>query len=130
VSSNSDSEITRILREVYAQNRQQMSAISIGNTERVFQDKPRLEIIQGYSFDQGFLSPYFTTDKAKSRVEYGSHEKELIAGAYVLLIDYPPESEGDLRRVLEFAHKLQKPIVLIAPDFRPDAFTSLVVNHL
>jgi chaperonin GroEL (HSP60 family) len=66
VSSNSDSEITRILREVYAQNRQQMSAISIGNTERVFQDKPRLEIIQGYSFDQGFLSPYFTTDKAKS----------------------------------------------------------------
>ena len=39
-------------------------------------------------------------------VEYGSYDNELIAGAYVLLIDYPPESEGDLRRILEFGAKL------------------------
>ena len=25
---------------------------------------------------------------------------------------------------------MEKPIVLIAPDFRPDALTALVVNHL
>jgi len=78
------------------------------------------------------LSPYFATDKAKTVVEYGnSHsDQELTAGAYVLLVDYAPESEGDLKRILEFGAKLQKPIVLIAPDFKPDALTALVVNHL
>jgi len=54
----------------------------------------------------------------------------LTAGAYVLLVDYAPESEGDLKRILEFGAKLQKPIVIIAPDFKPDALTALVVNHL
>jgi chaperonin GroEL (HSP60 family) len=49
-----------------------MSAISIGSTERIYHDKPRLEFLKGYSFDQGFLSPYFTTDKAKTTVEYGN----------------------------------------------------------
>lgn len=103
-----------------------MSAISIGTTGH--RERPSVEVIQGYSFEQGFLSPYFCTDK--STVEYGSHGQELTSGAYVLLADHPPESEGDLRRILEFGHKLQKPIVMIAPDFRPDALTSLVVNHL
>jgi hypothetical protein len=46
------------------------------------------------------------------------------------LVDYAPESEGDLKRILEFAAKLQKPMLLIAPDFKPDALTALVVNHL
>lgn len=48
----------------------------------------------------------------------------------MLLIDHAPETEGDLRKILEFGAKLQKPIVIIAPDFKPSALTSLVVNHL
>lgn len=39
-----------------------MDAISIGgsSTAASFLDKPSIEIIEGYSFDSGFLSPYFT----------------------------------------------------------------------
>jgi len=79
------------------------------------------------------LSPYFTTDKSRTAVEYGdsaNRDNSEVAGAYVLVMDHPPESEGDLRKVLEFAQKLYKPIILVAPDFRPDALTALVVNHL
>lgn len=47
-----------------------------------------------------------------------------------MLADHPPESESDLRRIMEFGAKLQKPLVLIAPDFKPEALTSLVLNHL
>jgi chaperonin GroEL (HSP60 family) len=53
-----------------------MSAISIGSTEKVYHDRPKLEFLKGYSFDQGFLSPYFTTDKAKTLVEYGTSHSD------------------------------------------------------
>lgn len=48
----------------------------------------------------------------------------------MLLTDQVPESESDLRKVLEFGAKVRKPILIVAPDFKPDALTSLVVNHL
>lgn len=31
---------------------------------------------------------------------------------------------------MEFAAKLRKPVVVVAPDFKADALTSMVVNHL
>lgn len=70
VASNGDPQITSILGQVYRRNKDQLKAISIGNS--AIDDKPRLEILEGYSFEQGFLSPYFTTDKGKTVVEYGS----------------------------------------------------------
>jgi len=76
VSSNNDPDITSILTEIYAANRQQMSAISIGSTENVYHDRPKLEFLKGYSFEQGFLSPYFATDKAKTVVEYGNSHSD------------------------------------------------------
>ena len=33
-------------------------------------------------------------------------------------------------RVMDFAKKLRKPIAIVAPDFKSEALTSLVVNHL
>lgn len=31
---------------------------------------------------------------------------------------------------MDFARKVRKPIAIIAPDFKSEALTSLVVNHL
>jgi len=31
---------------------------------------------------------------------------------------------------MDFARKLRKPVAIIAPDFKSEALTSLVVNHL
>ncbi len=31
---------------------------------------------------------------------------------------------------MEFSAKIRKPVVIIAPDFKADALTSMVVNHL
>ena len=33
-------------------------------------------------------------------------------------------------RVLDFARKVRKPVAIIAPDFKSEALTALVVNHL
>ncbi len=31
---------------------------------------------------------------------------------------------------MEFAAKIRKPVIVVAPDFKADALTSMVVNHL
>ena len=33
-------------------------------------------------------------------------------------------------QVMDFGRKLRKPIAIVAPDFKSEALTSLVVNHL
>jgi hypothetical protein len=33
-------------------------------------------------------------------------------------------------RVLEFAAKIGKLVIIVAPDFKADALTGMVVNHL
>ncbi len=35
-----------------------------------------------------------------------------------------------MKKILEFGFKVRKPILIVAPDFKPEALTSLVVNHL
>ena len=49
---------------------------------------------------------------------------------YVFLTDMVVETQQDLIKVMDFARKLQKPIAIVAPDFKSEALTSLVVNHL
>ena len=49
---------------------------------------------------------------------------------YVFLTDIEIETQQDLLRVMDFGKKLRKPIAIIAPDFKSEALTSLVVNHM
>ena len=49
---------------------------------------------------------------------------------YVFCTDMVVETQQDLLTVMDFGRKLRKPIAIIAPDFKSEALTSLVVNHL
>ena len=46
----------------------------------------------------------------------------------MFLTDQTVESQSDLVRILEFAHKTRKPVLIVAPEFKADALTALVVN--
>ena len=49
---------------------------------------------------------------------------------YVFATDMVIETQQDLLRIMDFARKLRKPMAIFAPDFKSEALTSLVVNHL
>ncbi len=52
------------------------------------------------------------------------------AGMYIFTTDMVVETQQDLISVMDFGRKLRKPIAIVAPDFKSEALTSLVVNHL
>ena len=56
---------------------------------------------EGYSIDQGYLSPYFLKDQKKDKkIEFENN-------VYVIVIDDTVSSSRDIVRFLEFAKKTQ-----------------------
>ena len=49
---------------------------------------------------------------------------------YIFTTDMVVETQQDLISVMDFGRKLRKPVAIVAPDFKSEALTSLVVNHL
>ncbi len=82
----------------------------------------KLEVIQGLSFDQGYLSPHFVTDKAKGKVD--------LDNPYILLVDKRINSIHELLGILEPIAKSNHPVLLVAKDIEADALATLVVNSM
>ena len=59
VSSNFDKNIAEIISNIYSQDPNGFNAVSIGGSENKYQLLPTVDHVKGYSFNQGFLSPYF-----------------------------------------------------------------------
>ena len=54
-----------LLSEVYDHETLTMDSISIGGGSQAYMDKATLQFVEGYSFEAGYLSPYFLPEQAK-----------------------------------------------------------------
>ena len=79
-----------------------------------------LKISEGYKLDRGYMSPYFINDLTKFRVY---HEDALI-----LCVHTPIKDVSEIRGILEFAHRTQKPVVLIVNEINESVFNVAQVN--
>ena len=85
-------------------------------------DKTTVEIVEGMSFDRGFLSPYFATDTEKMQC--------ILSDAYILVTDKKINTIAELLPVLEQVMQTGKPLFIIAEDIEQDALSALVLNKL
>ena len=81
------------------------------------------EIVEGFSYDKGFSSPFFVTDVNRQEAIF---EKPLI-----LLTDKKLSSSNDILPLLEkCAQAGKKDLVIIAEDVEGEALSLLVLNKL
>lgn len=81
------------------------------------------EVVEGFNFDRGFISPYMITDAARMEVVYDK--------AAIILCDYKLAS---IQEVFPMVEKLavagKKEVLIIAEDVEGEALGMLVINKL
>lgn len=81
-----------------------------------------IEVVEGMSFDRGYISPYMVTDNEKMEA--------VLEDPYILITDKKISNVQDLLPALELVVKNGGKMLLIAEDVEGDALATLVVNKL
>lgn len=81
------------------------------------------EVVEGFTFDRGFISPYMVTDAARMEAVYDKPA--------IVITDRKLSSIQEFLPLLEkLAQAGKKDLVLIADDVEGEALTTLVLNRL
>ena len=118
VSANWDEEIGSIIADA-------MDKVGKDGTITVEEAKgleTSLEVVEGMTFDKGYLSPYFVTNQESMEASFED--------AYILIHEKKISSLNDLLPTLELVLKAGKALIIIAEDVDGEALSALVVNKL
>lgn len=81
------------------------------------------EVVEGFTFDKGFVSPYLVTDTARMEAVYDKPA--------ILITDKKISSIQEILPVLEkLVQSGKKDLVIIAEDVEGDALANLILNKL
>ena len=118
ISANGDTSIGNIIADAMDK---------VGKDGTITVDEARsmettLETVEGMQFDNGYLSPYFITDKDTMQCSLES--------CYVLLHEKKISNIKDILPLLEKVSQAGRPLLVIAEDLEGEALATLVVNKL
>lgn len=81
------------------------------------------EVVEGFTFDRGFVSPYMVTDTARMEAVYSKPA--------ILVTDHKISSIQEFLPMLEqLAQSGKKDLVIIAEDVEGEALSTLILNRL
>lgn len=118
ISANGDADIGSIIAKA-------MDRVGKDGTITVEEAKgfeTTLDVVEGMSFDRGYVSAYFVTNAESLVTEYEN--------AFVLIYDKKISSMKEFLPILQAAAESGKPLVIIAEDVDGEALATLVVNRL
>lgn len=81
-----------------------------------------LKVVEGMQFDQGYLSPYFSTDVEKMEC--------MLENPYILIYEKKISSIKDMLPLLEKVAKSGRPLLILCEDVEGEALATLVVNNM
>lgn len=118
ISANNDKEIGEIIAST-------MDKVGKDGTITVEEGKgfdTTSDVVEGMSFDRGYLSAYFMTDSESQEAVFDD--------AYVLVYDKKISSMKEFLPLLQAVAESGKPLLIIAEDVEGEALAALVVNRL
>jgi chaperonin GroEL len=81
-----------------------------------------VETVQGIELDKGFASSYFINDLKNFEVIYEN--------PYLLISSNPINSLNQIREIIEFIKKNNKPLIIIAEEINKEIISTLVLNNI
>ncbi|HMS16569.1 MAG TPA: chaperonin GroEL [Planctomycetota bacterium] len=118
VSANHDASVGNLLAEAFAK----VGKEGVITVEEAKSITTSLEVVEGMSFDKGYVSPYFVTNPTKMSVELDQpliliHEKKI-------------SNLRELLPILEKVAQSGRALLIIAEDLEGEALSALVINRL
>ncbi|HPN88723.1 MAG TPA: chaperonin GroEL [Candidatus Omnitrophota bacterium] len=118
IAANSDSVIGKKIAEAFGAVGKD-GVITVEESKTI---NTELKIVEGMQFDQGYLSPYFSTDMEKMECE--------LENPWILLYEKKVSNIKDILPLLEQVAKSGSPLLIISEDVEGEALATLVVNNL
>jgi chaperonin GroEL len=118
ISANHDEAIGRIIAEAM----EKVGKDGVISVEEARSIDTSLDVVEGFQFDRGYLSPYFVTDPERMEV--------VLDNPAILIHEKRITSMKDLLPVLELIQRAGRPLLIIAEDIDGDALATVVVNKL
>lgn len=118
ISANNDHEIGKIIADA-------MDRVGKDGTITVEEAKgfeTTLEVVEGMSFDRGYLSAYFMTNPETQEC--------ILEDAYILIHEKKISSVKEMIPLLQAVAETGRPLLIIAEDVEGEALATLVVNRL
>lgn len=118
ISANNDKQIGELIAEImYKVGPEGTINVQTGKTL-----EHEVEYVEGLKFDRGYISPYFVTDQKSQKCEYDN--------PLILILENKVNDAQSLATFLEYAVKLQKPMLIICEDVESEVLTMLIINRL
>jgi len=118
IAANNDNVIGKKIAEAFEAVGKD-GVITVEESKTIFTE---LKVVEGMQFDQGYLSPYFSTDMEKMICE--------LEDPFILLYEKKISSIKDILPVLEKVAKAGRPLLILCEEVEGEALATLVVNKM
>jgi chaperonin GroEL len=116
ISANGDENMGKIIAEAM-QKVGKHGGVSVETGQQL---KDELEVVNGYSYEHGYYSPYFiNTDK----------NKVVLENPYLLMLDRPILNVHDIVPILEKLAASGRAFLIMAEQINNDALATLILNN-
>jgi chaperonin GroEL len=119
ISANNDKVIGEMIADAFEKIGGADGVITVEEAKGI---ETTVETTEGMQFDQGYLSPYFTTNPETMEA--------VLENPYILIYEKKVSAMKDLLPVLEKVVQKSKPLVIISEDIEGEALATLVVNKI
>ena len=118
ISANGDKVIGKLIATAFDQAGKD-GAITIEEARSL---DTSLDIVEGFRFDSGYVSPQFITDERRGAVKYED--------SLVLVTDSKIENVEEMLPVLELVAREGRPFIIVAENIEGQALAALIMNAI